>query len=1048
MLSAALLLTFGPEPAFLKNPDVHGNSMVFSCEGDIWLGDLTSGKAVRLTKDEGLEDAPVFSPDGTQIAFHGEYDGIRGAYVMPTEGGPPRRVSYATQFRSVTGWTPDGQAVLCRSLGTPTSYEQWTAPVGPGAFKKLPLEFSSHVWFGPTSDQYCFTRFNRWATAWFNYIGGLQNQVWVANGNSFKAITSLKGTCEFPVWCGDTIYFAHEEERKFRLMSVPASGGKAQTVAGPYDFEIRELSTDRKRVVYEVGNELEIYDPETGKTSLPTFALNSDKAHTRPYLVDGAAYADGAALSPSAKRVLVSTRGQIVSLPVGEGEARVWKAQPGNRLQLPELSPDGKSVAYVSDQTGEHQIFVAAADGSGARQVTKTSPAQIKSTFFSPDSKWIVFYTSDMSLRIVDVATGNEREIGRFSGSWQGPTPSFSPDSKWVAFARNRVNTTVDQIELFNVEDGTVRLVSDGRSDDMSPSFSKDGKFLVFLSRRQFDVVNDPVLNQLNNTATVIPCVLPLSADQPSPFVLKDPSEDEAKPAEPGDKKDEATRIDFDGLYERRVEVPAGAKAYTQVAMVKDRILMAADGQVTFYDYTAKRSGTLTTGGGFSLNKDGSKMLLSAGQGQWRVVDTGGTDVPATAGVVSWGGLKLQVVPLAEWKQMFWDSWRLLRDYFYVANMHGLDWKAIGAKYAAMLPAVRSRSELDDLIRWMQSELGSSHQYRSPGDQRDIKPRITPGFLGVDLEGGPGRKLRIAKVLRGDGFRASERSPLADPALKIKEGMYLLKVGGQEVDSQIEVFDQLLGRVGQVVSVTVNDQPTLEKARTVFVRPVANEGRMRYLDWVESNRRYVDKASGGKVGYLHLAAMGNNDMDDFVKQYFPQRDKLALIVDDRFNNGGYIQSIVNNILSVKVSGYFNMRNSRESWTRQSEAFIGHMACLMNEFSISCGEEFPHRFKDLGLGPLIGRRTEGGEVGSSPGWPLLDGGQVNVPNYGMYTAKDGWVIEGAGVSPDIDVPSDPNAYVAGRDPQLDAAVKAMLDAIKKKPVVWPQPPKDHDRTRGN
>jgi len=1036
VISIALAVSLSPAAKpFLRFPDVHGDQVVFTSEGDLWLGSLKFGRAERITSDPGNEDNAAFSPDGTKIAFHAEYDGVRGAYMMPTGGGAPKRLTYAMNFRSVTGWTPDGQNVVYRKSGTPTSYEYWTAPVKAGAFKRVPLEFASHVWFGPDNDTYCFTRFSRWYSNWFHYIGGMSNQIWIHKDGKFTQITDLEGTNEFPVWCGDRIYFANEKEAKFTLMSVSANGGKARVEAGPSPFEIRELSTDGHQVVYERGREVEIFDPETKKTNEVTFELHSDLIHTRPIQVPAQDFTVSGSITPNAKRVLVETRGQIVSLPVGEGEARLWKSEQGVRLQNPNMSPDSKQVAYVSDKSGEQQIYVSDADGGGAKKVTK-GERQIKSLKWSPDSKWIVYYDSRMSLRSLNVETSEDSEIDRFSGSWGGSNVSFSPDSKWVTFANNIMHVNTSAINIYNLAEKKLVQIGDGRADDNSPVFGTDGKWLAFSSTRNLRVTNDPVLNQLNLGATGIVCVLPLEASTKSPFALKDPSEEEAKLDEVK-ADDKVTKIDWDGLYDRRIELPSEPNTYTQIAVVKERVLMVAGDQINYYDLGAKKAGTLTTGGGFELSKDGSKLLTGSGR-TFRVVDTAGSDIPATTGLVSFGLLKLQVTPLAEWKQMFWDAWRLLRDYFYLENMHGNDWKAIGAKYAELLPSVRSREELDDLIRWMQGEIGSSHQYLSPGDLRSVKPRLLPAYLGVDLESF-GQHLRFGHIVKGDGFRTSERSPLADPSLGVKEGMYLLKVGGIPVSSSVEVFDQLLGRAGQVVSITVNDKSSLDGAKTVLIKPVADESRMRYVEWVAKNRAYVEKASGGKIGYLHMAAMGDNDMSDFVKQYFPQRNKEALVVDVRYNNGGYIQSMVNNVLGAKVSGYFNMRESREPWSRQADAFIGPMCCLINEFSISCGEEFPHRFRDLGLGPVIGRRTMGGEVGSSPGWPLMDGGVVGVPNYGMFTTQKGWVIEGAGVSPDIDVPSDPNAWVAGTDPQLDAAVKSMQDALKKKPVVWPKEP---------
>jgi tricorn protease len=1048
MLAELSLALLRSEP-ILRDPDVHGDRAVFACEGDIWLGDVRTGKAVRLTRDAGNEDRPRFSPDGTMIAFHGEYDGIRGAYVMPTSGGAPRRITPAMDFRSSTGWTADGRHVVYRKSGYPTNYEYWLAPLEKGAAKRLPLEFASHVWMGPTDDQFVFTRFNRWYAAWFHYIGGMQNQVWRYDGKSFRQITQTPGTNEFPVWVGKDCYFVNENEGRFTLMAVPVDGGKPKAVAPPSELEIYELSTDGKRVVYCRGLGIELYDPATGKARKLEFQLESDLIHTRPYRVQAQDHVVRGSLTPGAKRVLAETRGQIVSLPAGDGEARVWMAKPGTRLQRPAMSPDGSQVAYVSDEAGEQRVWLARADGSDPKPLTASRPRQITGLQWSPDGKWLAMSDSLNVLSLVDTATGAEKAVVDVPGSWFGVQSDFSPDSKWLVYSANIDNTDFGAIELYEVATGKKTRVSDGFAHDFAPVFSLDGKWLAFLSRRELGVRGDAVLNQLNTGATVVPCLLPLQASTPNPFAEKDTNEEEKKPEPPKDesaakeaKPADPPQPELAGLYGRRVELPLVGN-YGQIAVVGGRVLLAGDGGITFYDLEPKKGGRVTPGGGFQLNKDGSKMLIQTGSA-FRVVDTKGADLPGDAGAVSWGALQLQIQPLEEWRQMFWDAWRLLRDYFYVANMHGLDWQSVGDKYAAMLPSVRSRSELDMLIRWMQGELGSSHQYLSSGDVQDIKPRVAAGFLGIDLALDKGA-LKITNIVKGDGFRTAERSPLADPSLGVTEGMCLLKVGGESVASETEVYDRLLGRAGQVVSLTVASNPGGEGAKTVYVRPMRDERRIRELAWVQKNRDYVAKASNGRIGYVYMRAMGGGDMSDFIRQYFPQRDKEALVIDVRFNNGGWVQSIINRILADKLTGWFNMRNSRTPWSRQGDVFLGPMACLINEFSISCGEEFPHRFKDLGRGPLIGRRTMGGEVGSSPGWPLADGGVVSVPNYGMFT-RDGWVIEGEGVKPDIDVPSDPNAWVAGKDPQLDRAVKHLLDELARKPVQWPKIPPDRVRIK--
>lgn len=1031
---------------FLRHPDIHGSSIVFISEGDLWVGSLKTGEARRLTSDAGIERFASFSPDGSQIAFDGEYDGQRQAYVMASEGGAPRRLTSVEGFRGVLGWTPDGKSVIVRYLGVPTHYTIATVPATGGVPRKLPLEFAAHVWYGPSADQFAFTRFNRWSHAWFRYVGGMQNQIWVRSqpkrpgGPTFTQITEVDGTNEFPTWCGDRIYFVNEKNAKFTLMSVPSGGGKVRAELPPSDVEIRELSTDGRTLVFESGRTVQAFDPATQKATQVEMRLETDLIHTRPTTVSAESYVQGFSIGATGKRLLVEARGQILTVPAGDGEARVWKATPGTRYRHPSMSPDTKKIAYVSDATGEQQVYIANADGSNATQLTQDSNRQIWGTQFSPDGKWIAFTDSQTNLRIVNAETKEGKTVADIPFQWFKATFSFSPDSKWIAYQTVAPGTLFTVIELYEIATGKVTRVSDGWSNDQFPSFTPDGKYLAFVANRNISTSSDPILNQLNAAPMGLICLLALRADADDPFAPKDPEElkDEKKPeaAKPEFK------IDLEGLYQRRIELPIPPAQISALAATQTRILYISDGTLKFYDLAAKAGGDLGPASSFQIAPDNVTIAVPAGPAITVMNEKGEGKKAAT-----FGGLRLRVEPKAEWKQIFWDAWRHLRDYFYVPNMHGVDWKAIGAKYAAMLPSVRSRDEVDELIRWMQAELGSSHEYLQPGDSQDIKTRIPGAYLGCELAEDPSGYFKIAKIYRGDGFLNSERSPLLGLGKPVKEGMFLVEVAGEAVRVGSDPLAGLAGRAGKVVSVKVNDRPALEGAKTLLVKPVASEARMRYLDWVDSNRKSVDKASGGRLGYLHLSAMSIGNMNDFVRQYFSQRDKDGFVVDVRFNSGGFVQDYINRILNASLTGFFNSRDNDLSWTRQQDYFTGPMAVLMNEFNISCGEEFPHRFKDLKRGPLIGRRTMGGEVGSDPGWPMIDGGSVNVPNYGMWTPKDGWVIEGRGVEPDIDVPSDPNAFVEGRDPQISKAVDWLLDELKRKPPLKPKQPLIRDRVNG-
>lgn len=1024
--------------AFFRFPDVHGEQVVFTSEGDLWLGSIRSGETHRLTTDAGIERFARFSPDGTQIAFEAEYDGQFQAYVMPTTGGTPKRLTNVEGFRAVAGWTPDGKNVVVRYQGTPTNYAYGTVPASGGIVTRMPLEFASHVSYGPSNDRYAFTRFNRWYMAWFRYIGGMQNQIWIhqpGGDKEFRQITDIEGSNEFPTWAGDRIYFVNESKAHFTLMSIPSGGGKAKKEFES-DVEIRELSSDGKSLIFEAGHDLMTLDLASGKTSKVGLQLNSDLIHARTTLVPAEKFEQSVSITPTGKRALVEARGQLLTVPMGEGEARILKAASGIRYRHPSMSNNTKKIAYVNDSTGEEQVYVANADGSSPKQLTKKKEGQIWGTRFTPDGKWVAFTDSEMHIRIVNVETGEDKVVTTVPVTWFAAAFDISPDSNWICYTQIVEGTLLNAIELYNIPTGKTYRVSDGRANDLAPAFSTDGKYLVFATNRRIGVENDPILNQLNVQPMSILCVAPLVADGEDPLALKDTDEQGKKEEE----KKADFKIDLEGLFDRRVELPAPPAAVTKVAMSGTRVIYATEAGVKFFDVASKTGGDLAPTPSFTLSGDGKTLLLPSKPAS--VINVTG-DGKKTA---NYGNLRLHIEPAAEWKQIFWDAWRHLRDYFYVPNMHGLDWKEIGAKYSAFLPAVRSRDDLDELIRWMQAELGSSHEYLGAGDRQDIKPRLASAFLGAELAADPSGAFRIDKIYRGDGFTNSERSPLLGAGKTIKEGMFLMAIGNEPLSLDSDPLEKLAGRAGQTVSVTVNDKPTMEGAKTYLIKPVASELRMRYLSWVEANRAYVAKKSGGKLGYLHLAAMTTQDMQDFVRQYFYQRDKEGFIIDGRFNNGGFVQDFINRILNESLTGFFNMRNSPYPWTRQQDYFSGPIATLINEFDISCGEEFPHRFRDIKRGPLVGRRTMGGEVGSDPGWPMVDGGSVSVPNYGMFTPDGKWAIEGRGVSPDIDVPSDPNAFAKGIDPQIDKAVEWLLDEIKRKPPVKVTLPPAKDRVK--
>lgn len=1045
-----LLFQLAATPAFMRSPDLFGDQVVYTCEGDLWLGNLGTGRAIRLTRDVGTELNARFSPDGSMIAYDAELDGIREIYVMPTEGGAPKRLTYLSQSVSCVDWR-DLHTVVFRSTNYPsnTAPAIYTVDTTGAEPVRMPLEFASSASFAADGNRFAFTRYQRFTNAWFRYQGGLKNPLWVGNlkALSFRQVHEGPGSCEFPLWLGNRIYFLTQENGDWLMESIADDGGAARKETLPSDFELRYLQGDGSRLVYEQGQGIAIFDPASRKAQKLEFRMTSDLLHTRPYMVPAEASVHSSSLGPTGKRVLVESRGQIISLPVKEGDARVVFADDGVRYRFPVYSPDGKKIACFGDESGEMQLYVGDSDGSNLRQLTHGVNRQLRRIAWAPDSKSVIYTTNERGIRLLNVATGEDKLV--YAGGpwgWNASDFDWSPDSKWIAVGDVDLWTGVTTIVLVDVASGKAHRIGVGQVDDFSVRFSRDGKTLAFLSRRNLEPTGDPIQNHLNLNRDVKAYLLVLSKDEKSPLTPKADEEGEAAPPTSQTIPPPASvRIDVEGLYGRFVELPIPPGAYNQLETAADRILVheANDNEIRVYDLKARKTSTLATAApSMQVSADGKKVLIGAGNAL-RTIDASGENEAR----VDFRGLQLRIEPTAEWREMYWDAWRLIRDYFYVRNMHGADWKAIGKKYAALLPSVRSRDELDVLIRWMQGDLSISHSFLSTGDVRSLVRPARPSFLGADLEPTENGFYRIAKIFHGEDFAAADRSPLAEPGMNVSEGDYLISVGGRPAKVGSPWREALLGRAGQLVAIKVNKVPSETGSRTITIRPCPDESRMRWWEWVEGRKHYVDKASGGKIAYVYLRAMSAPDMADFIRQYYPQRNRGGLIVDTRFNTGGFVSDYIITVLKQRVLAFWNQRNVDVPWTRQGDFFPGPMACLENEFNYSDGEEFPFYFKAMKLGPVIGRRTRGGEVGSDPGWVLADGGVVNVPNYGMFTPEKGWAIEGHGVDPDIEVLSDPNAWAKGTDTQLDKAIELVLAEMKARPFRRPSIPPDPLRIKG-
>lgn len=1040
------------QTSFYTRPDVHGDLVVFTCEGDLWLGSIKDKTAHRITSDPGIETDAHFSPDGATIAFTGQYDGGRDVYTMPIDGGAPRRLTYDPFGAEVLGWTGDGQSVLYRSHKTVTNgweHKLFTVPAQGGISREVPvprgemgaMRSDGVLAYVPASSE--------WAN-WFRYRAGETDQLWIADlKGSFKKLTEAQFVDTTPTWSGNRLFFVSERSGVRNLFEMDPNSRRATQITSFVDAPVRYPSADSGRVVFEHGPAIALYDVATKLVRDLSFERDSDRIHTLPKRVPVAGAAVSAAVGPTGKRVALEVRGQIVTVPTETGEIRVVENTAGTRASLPAWSPDGTKIAFVSDRTGENEIWVLDAVGDKpATQLTHGMKGNCYSPVWAPDGTHIGIADRALRIMLVDTKTGDFKVVDTSPGvqSYDGYTPlfAFSPDGKYLAFQRNEDNWLV-QVYLYEIGTGKQARVSAIDVNSTGPSFDSTGKFLIYLADRELNpFMSNPTQKYSFDNFTKVNMIA-LAKDTPSPFLPK--IEDEGAVVAKPPTEDKKTKVDWDGLENRVIEVPMPGGRYQNTAAVAGKILAlnfasvpdfngAAPSELISFDLTSKATTTVMAGiTGFTVSADGKKLLIVR-PGGYSVVDATTGPTAPTTGAVNLAGFAITVHPEAEWKEVFEEGWRVARDFFYDPNMHGVDWNAVHRKYAARLTMVGDRADLTRLQADMLSELSTGHCY--VGDPTPKRSGPGYGYLGADVESTPGEPgVRIKKIYRGDNYDLALRSPLLDPGVNVNVGDSILAVNGQAVKADEDIQALLIGTANQVVALTVGSKPTMTGARVVHVKPIGDERGLRYNQWVTERRQYVEKNGGPNFGYLHISDMSEAGLKGFVKAMLPNVYKEGMVYDVRYNGGGFISALVLENMAAKVQGWWQPRNGRP-WTRENWATVGHKVALCNEYDFSDGELFSEMFKRMKIGPLIGHRTGGGEVGSGGGYALVDGGLIFVPAYGAFVG-DQWIVEGHGVTPDIEVDEDPAQVMAGHDPQLDRAIAELKSEIVKNPVVQPKHP---------
>ena len=1067
----------------LRFPALSQDSIAFVYAADIWTVPRTGGLARQLTTDAGVEWLPRFSPDGKWLAFTGEYDGNRDVYVMPAEGGEPKRLTWWRDVGSpseragpnnmVIGWTRDGRSVLFRSrhqAWEDRSGRLYTVSLEGGLPVQVGVPEGGEAAFSPDGGRLVYNRIFRNFRTWKRYRGGMTQNLWIFDlkAVAMEKLTENDNNSVDPMWVGDTIYFTSDRDKTANVFSIDLKTKQTRKLTQFSEYDVRWASDGPGGIVFENGGHIHLLDPATGKNARVSIRLPGDRRLARPEFVSVGDKIRDFHLSPEGKRALFSARGEVFTVPAEKGNTRNLTQSSGAHDRAPVWSPDGKRIAWLSDATGEYEIWLAASDGRTPPERLTTDGAVYRfGPSWSPDSKKLVFSDKDLKLFWVDVATrkvtladrATENEIQDYT---------WSPDSRWLAYSKAD-KQGLSQVYIHRVGSDQVTRVTSEMTDSTEPVWDPNGRYLYFLSNRDlaptFGFTEFGFINE--NTTRLY--ALTLRAELPSPFAPesdevktdeeeKDEAKEEKKGAKEDGKKEEDKKepapivIETEGIEERIVGFPIGKGAYSNLQVNAGALFYLATpdgdgdaegptGELKAFDMEKRKESSLLSGiDNYNLSPDGGHLIYHAGDKYGIVEAKAGETAKVGDGELKLDGMTMRLDHRAEWKQMFDEVWRLQRDFFYVKNMHGVDWQKMKQRYGELVPWVAHRSDLTYILGEMIGELNAGHAYVGGGEAPGAKS--TPlALLGADyaLDAASGR-YRISRVLLGQNWDARRRSPLTEPGVAVAEGSYILTIDGVDLKAPATPDALLENAVGRTVTLLVNDKPRAEGAREVVVKPIADEESLRYFDRIERNRRAVDKATGGTVGYLHLPDMGTDGLNEFVRQYYPQIRKQGLIVDVRNNGGGFVSQIILERLRRVLMGMNNSRNSGPT-TYPAQVFNGPMVCLINHYSASDGDIFPYFFRKYGLGPLIGTRTWGGVVGIRGLRPLLDGGYITLPEFGEYDLESRWAIEGHGVDPDIELDNRDDLVMKGHDPQLEKGIQMVLEEIGKKPRPLPPVPPD-------
>lgn len=1048
----------------LRFPDIHKESVTFVYAGDIYIANTKTGKSTRLTDHIGFETFPKFSPDGSQIAFSAQYNGSRQVYVMNRDGSDLKQLTYYNDVGvmpprggfdyRVLDWTPDGKHIVFRANRTPYGQRvgrPYIVPAAGGLEQPLAIPETGGGMLSPDGKQYVYTPIDREFRTWKRTRGGRAQDVWVYDleNNKSKQLTTNRATDQQPTWVNNNIYYVSDREYTLNLYKHQ-DGKNPIKVTNHSDFDVLWPSAGPNAIVYENGGYLYRFDDATQQSEKLSINVQGNREHTMAYSKNVSDFIDSMDVSHDGKRVLFTARGELFSVPVKNGPTRNLSHTPKGREISATWSPNGRYIAYMSDETGEYEIYLKdRANNNQVKQLTSNGSIWRFEPVWSPDNKKLLFSDQNHTLWWLDIKTGKQRKIDTAKYNEDGLTSYiWSPNSEDIVFVKNNENRYAS-LWHYNLKDKRVTRLTDDMSSETNPAFSPDGQQLYFTSERDFNLTfSSYEFDYMFNNATRLYSVAVNSKIKPLNTPLSDEISIVDSKADKDDKKSAkapSNYIESNGFMSRVVALNVPAGNYGALSGVKDGVLTLSAGELKLVPNAVDGEvATIAAGvSNYKVSANAEHIIARAGKNISVIKPEAKQDLKATQ--LNLQDMVLKIDPQTEWAQMYREGWRTLRDWFYDENHHGQDWDAILARYQPMADAIAHRADLDYVLSEIAGEINSGHIYVNSGDM-PTSPRLQHGLLGAEISAHKSGFVKIETIFKGENWHENFRSPLNETGINANVGDYIIAVNGRSVKSVVNFYELLENTQGKSVELLLSKSPSLKNSWKVMVTPIASETGLRYLQWAQSRAEYVNKLSDGRIGYVHLPNTHYEGNRSLFKNFLPQTNKEAMIIDDRYNGGGFIPEHMITWLARKPLNYWKRRGVEPTKTPQF-AHDGPKAMLINGYSSSGGDALPYYFRQAGLGKLIGTRTWGGLIGISGNPGLVDGGSVIAATFRILDNEGNWIIENEGVSPDIEVIDRPELIQAGQDPSIERAVKELLKELKanpKKPLAVPAPPSEFGR----